>query len=73
MKTFRIILSILLVGIGLIALLGDILDKDSTLGYVLSFIIVKFIGIMLIYLGYLLYKRGGWDEDYIDDDMDRLT
>ena len=73
MKTIRVISVILLVGIGLVALLGDLLDKDGTLGFVLSFIFIRFIGILLLYVAYLVATRDDFENDgYIDDDMDRL-
>ena len=73
MKTIRIISVILLVGIGLTALLGDLLDRDGTLGFVLSFIFIRFIGILLLYVAYLVATRDDFENDgYIDDDMDRL-
>lgn len=73
MKTIRIICVILLVGIGLTALLGDLLDKDDTFGFILSFIFIRFIGILLLYVAYLVATRDDFENDgYIDDDMDRL-
>jgi phosphate/sulfate permease len=73
MKTVRIISVILLVGIGLAALLGDLLDKDDTFGFILSFVVTKFMGIILLYIAYLLIRGYTFNDEYLDDDMDRLA
>lgn len=74
MKISHKISIILLVGIGLAALLGDLLDKDDTFGFILSFVFIRFIGILLLYVAYMIYTRDGFEHDgYIDDDMDRLA
>ncbi len=73
MKTVRIISIILLVCLGLIALLGDILDNDTTLGFILSFVVTKFMGIILLYIAYLLIRGYTFNDEYLDDDMDRLA
>ena len=74
MKTLRIICIILLIGLGLVALLADLLQSDSTFGFVISFVSVKFMGLLLLYLAYQLYKKESFI-DYLDedDDMDRLA
>ena len=74
MKISHKISIILLVGIGLAALLGDLLDKDGTFGFILSFVFIRFIGILLLYVAYMIYTRDDFEHDgYEDDDMDRLA
>ena len=68
-KTF--IISILL-GIGMLAILGEMCDKTATLGWWLSLIIIKFLGLFMI--GLAAYLITHWKEfnptQYEDDDED---
>ena len=61
MKTFFFLFKysivIILFTVGLISTMGELVDKGTTLGWLLSFIIIKVMGLFMIYVSYYLYKH----------------
>lgn len=67
----KVIVITILLGVGLLAVLGDLIDKETTLGWYLSFVFIKLIGILMI-VGAIYLVAHFKDNNYIDDDMDRI-
>lgn len=72
MKILKIISICILFAVGLIVILGDLLDNDGSIGWLLSFLVIKVMGVLMIVLGFTLIRSINDIDDYIDDDMDRL-
>lgn len=79
MKTFiniiRITIISILLGVGMLAILGELVDKTTTLGWWLSLIIIKFLGLVMI--GVAVYLTAHWKEfipiSYEDDDDEDMN
>lgn len=71
-KIIKITIISILLSVGLLSILGELIDKDTTLGWILSFIIIKLLGLFMIGLaGYLILHWKQFNPiQYEEDDED---